>query len=81
MNFRPELASRATLHQAGIDEDRMLTFSEWCQINSFSESTGQRLVANGQGPVFVRLSARRKGSPSAKIVGGRKPARLKRPPE
>lgn len=43
------------------DDDRVLTFTDWCQLNSFSLSTGQRLIASGQGPVFVQLSARRKG--------------------
>jgi hypothetical protein len=52
---------RATLHHAGIDEDRIMTFTEWCDINSFSASTGQRLIASGKGPAFVQLSARRKG--------------------
>ena len=61
MNCRPDVTDRATLHQAGIDDDRVLTFIEWCQLNSFSISTGQRLVAAGEGPVFVQLSARRKG--------------------
>lgn len=61
MNYHPEVTDRALLHHAGIDGDRILTFSEWCQLNSFSPSTGQRLIASGQGPVFVRLSARRKG--------------------
>jgi hypothetical protein len=61
MNARPEVTGRAVLHQAGIDDDRMLTFAEWCQLNSFSPSTGQRLIASGQGPVFIQLSARRKG--------------------
>jgi hypothetical protein len=61
MDCHPEVTDRAVLHQAGIDDDRMLTFDEWCQLNSFSASTGQRLIASGQGPVFVRLSARRKG--------------------
>jgi hypothetical protein len=60
MDYRP-VTDRAVLHQAGIDDDRMLTFDEWCQLNSFSASTGQRLIASGEGPVFVRLSARRKG--------------------
>jgi hypothetical protein len=61
MNCPPEVTGRATFHQAGIDDDRMLTFGEWCQLNGFSPSTGQRLIAGGQGPVFVQLSARRKG--------------------
>jgi hypothetical protein len=61
MNCHPEVTGRAILHQAGIDDDRMLTFAEWCQLNGFSPSTGQRLIASGQGPAFIQLSARRKG--------------------
>lgn len=61
MNARPEVTARAVLHQAGIDDDRMLTFADWCQLNGFSASTGQRLIASGQGPAFVQLSTRRKG--------------------
>ncbi|MCS3895798.1 putative DNA-binding transcriptional regulator AlpA [Bradyrhizobium japonicum USDA 38] len=44
-----------------IESDRVLSFDDWCKLNGFSRSTGQRLIANGQGPVFVRLSVRRKG--------------------
>ncbi|UQR67719.1 transcriptional regulator [Bradyrhizobium sp. C-145] len=40
---------------------RMLSFDEWCQLNSFSRSTGQRLLRDGKGPQFVRISARRIG--------------------
>lgn len=62
MNCRPEVTGRATLQHAVIDDDdRMLTFSEWCKRNGFSLSTGQRLRASGQGPVFVQLSTRRIG--------------------
>jgi hypothetical protein len=61
MNCHPEVTDRATLHQAGIDDDRIMTFIEWCQINSFSASTGQRLIASGKGPRFIQLSTRRKG--------------------
>ena len=61
MNCRPEVTDRAVLAQAGIDDDRMLNFAEWCNLNSFSLSTGHRLLASGQGPVFTQLSARRKG--------------------
>ena len=59
MDVRSELPSRAAL--ACVDDDRVLTFEEWCSLNSFSPSTGYRLIASGQGPTFVRLSARRKG--------------------
>lgn len=56
MNQLSEVTVRPALH-----DDSVLTFAEWCQLNSFSLSTGQRLIASGQGPVFVQLSARRKG--------------------
>ena len=58
---RPEVTGRSTLQQPAIDDERMLTFVEWCELNSFSLSTGQRLIASGQGPAFVQLSTRRKG--------------------
>ena len=59
MTSHIEVTDRATF--SGIDDDRVLTFIDWCQLNSFSLSTGQRLISSGQGPVFVQLSARRKG--------------------
>jgi hypothetical protein len=62
MNVRPEVTGKATpQHTVVDDDDRMLTFNEWCERNSFSLSTGQRLRASGQGPVFVQLSTRRIG--------------------
>jgi predicted DNA-binding transcriptional regulator AlpA len=44
-----------------MDDDRVMSFDEWCLLNGFSRSTGQRLVADGKGPTFIRLSERRKG--------------------
>jgi len=38
-----------------------MSFEEWCLLNGFSRSTGQRLVASGKGPAFIRLSTRRVG--------------------
>ena len=44
-----------------MEDDRVLSFDDWCRLNKFSRSTGQRIVAAGQGPRFIQLSARRKG--------------------
>jgi predicted DNA-binding transcriptional regulator AlpA len=44
-----------------MDEDRVMSFEEWCLLNGFSRSTGQRLIASGKGPSFIRLSVRRVG--------------------
>jgi hypothetical protein len=44
-----------------LDDDRVMTFRTWCEVNDFSEATGRRLRKSGQGPAFVRLSDRRIG--------------------
>jgi hypothetical protein len=44
-----------------VDDDKVMSFGDWCSLNGFSESTGQRLIRNGQGPRFIQLSAKRRG--------------------
>lgn len=44
-----------------MDDDRVMSFDDWCNLNGFSRSTGQRIVASGNGPRFIQLSAKRKG--------------------
>jgi predicted DNA-binding transcriptional regulator AlpA len=41
--------------------DRVLTFRDWCAVNSFHPATGRRLIARGEGPPTVKLSERRIG--------------------
>ncbi|WP_051000414.1 helix-turn-helix transcriptional regulator [Bradyrhizobium diazoefficiens] len=41
--------------------DRVLSFDDWCKLNGFSRSTGQRIVSAGKGPTFIKLSVRRIG--------------------
>jgi hypothetical protein len=48
-------ASRRALDTA------VLTFAEWCELNSFSLRTGRRILRSGNGPVITQLSARRVG--------------------
>jgi predicted DNA-binding transcriptional regulator AlpA len=60
MNCRPEVTGRSTLH-ASVDDDRVLTFMEWCELNGLSRSTGQRIIAAGKGPRFIQLSEKRIG--------------------
>lgn len=43
------------------DDDVVDPFKRWCAERGFSEATGRRLVASGDGPPIVRLSARRIG--------------------
>jgi hypothetical protein len=44
-----------------LDDQRVLTFREWCQFNRFSVSTGRRLIRAGQGPIITRISDRKLG--------------------
>ena len=44
-----------------MDDDRVMSFDDWCKLNNFSRSTGQRLIASGNGPRFIQLSEKRKG--------------------
>jgi len=41
--------------------DQVLTFAEWCFLNSFSQRTGRRFCAAGSGPVITQLSKSRIG--------------------
>ena len=44
-----------------VDDDRVMLFARWCEVNGFSKATGRRLRNTGQGPGFVQLSPRRIG--------------------
>jgi hypothetical protein len=44
-----------------VDDDRVMSFEDWCKLNGFSRSTGQRILASGKGPRFIQLSEKRKG--------------------
>jgi predicted DNA-binding transcriptional regulator AlpA len=46
---------------AGVHDDRVLTIRQWCQLNSFSKSTGERMLKSGKGPKVTHLSTRRLG--------------------
>jgi hypothetical protein len=41
--------------------DQVLTFVEWCSLNRLSERTGRRIMAKGEGPTVLKLSAHRVG--------------------
>jgi hypothetical protein len=53
------LALRAQL--VATDDDCVLTFKEWCAVNSFSERQGYRILASDKSPVVTRLTSRRVG--------------------
>jgi hypothetical protein len=43
-----------------LPDDQVLSFLAWCQLNNFSERTGRRIIANGDGPVVTWLGPRRR---------------------
>jgi hypothetical protein len=47
--------------RGALEDDRILTFEQWCEVNTFSKATGRRLKKSGKGPVFTQLSERRFG--------------------
>jgi hypothetical protein len=49
------------LAQMRIDEDRVMSFKQWCLLNGFSERTGRRILDGRDGPTITRLSPRRIG--------------------
>jgi hypothetical protein len=43
------------------DPDAILTFAEWCGLNSLGLRTGRKIIASGKGPVITKLTDRRIG--------------------
>jgi len=41
--------------------NRIMTFEQWCEHNSFSRVTGWRILKSGSGPKVTRISTRRIG--------------------
>jgi hypothetical protein len=56
-----ERRQRQSERDRALDDDRVMTFPQWCAVNGFSEATGRRLRKAGKAAVFTRLSDRRVG--------------------
>jgi hypothetical protein len=57
----PICRERESERNRALDDDRVMTFAEWCRVNGFSEATGRRLRRAGKAAAFVQLSDRRVG--------------------
>lgn len=44
-----------------LDDARVMTIRQWCEINGFSIWTGHRLIKAGRGPTITQISDRRIG--------------------
>jgi len=40
---------------------RVMSLSEWCELNNLSVPTGRRIIASGKGPKVLQLGDRRIG--------------------
>jgi hypothetical protein len=52
---------RISERDRALDDQRVMTLAQWCEVNGFSWWTGQRLVKAGKGPKILQLSPRRIG--------------------
>jgi hypothetical protein len=55
------LAEELAKARQAADPDRIMLFPEWCGVNGFSASTGQRILKRGEGPALTWLSPNRFG--------------------
>jgi predicted site-specific integrase-resolvase len=44
-----------------LDDQRVMTLRQWCEVNGFSWDTGRRLIKAGKGPKITQISDRRIG--------------------
>jgi hypothetical protein len=55
------MANPKQLLQHSLDDDKVLTFAEWCKLNRIGQRTGRRIIKSPGGPVVTQLSERRIG--------------------
>ena len=56
-----ERQRRQQERDGAVDDQRVLTIAQWCEVNGFSLDTGRRLIKAGKGPVITHISDRRIG--------------------
>jgi len=69
---RPKTPAERAAEQARRDAERarlaqyqnpnqVLTFQQWCLLNTLSKATGKRILDSGAGPIVTELGVRRIG--------------------
>jgi|SRR6516225_9997578 hypothetical protein len=69
---RPKTPAERAAEQARRDAERarlaqyqnpnqVLTFQQWCLLNTLSKATGKRILDSGAGPIVTELGVRRVG--------------------
>jgi hypothetical protein len=52
---------RISERDRALDDQRVMTIAQWCEVCGFSLDTGRRLIKSGQGPMVTQISDRRIG--------------------
>jgi hypothetical protein len=61
LSLSERLLHRQSARDRALEDDWVMPFSLWCELNNFSPATGRRLRKAGKGPVFTQISDRRIG--------------------
>jgi hypothetical protein len=61
MTLRETEQQRRNERDRALDDDRVMTIPQWCEVNGFSIWTGHRLLKAGRGPTVTQISDRRIG--------------------
>ena len=56
-----EMIKRELAGRLNDDDQMMLTFNQWCEVNNFSPRTGRRILSGPHAPSVTQLSARKIG--------------------
>jgi hypothetical protein len=56
MTLRENELQRLRRMSPSVEDDKVLTFRQWCEINGFSPRTGRRILAGDNGPIVTQLS-------------------------
>jgi predicted site-specific integrase-resolvase len=56
-----EQQRRQSERDRALDDMRVMTLRQWCEVNGFSWHTGLRLIKAGKGPKITQISDRRIG--------------------
>jgi hypothetical protein len=67
----PKRQKRARAHFSADHDQQILTFAEWCDLNSISARTGRRILKAPGGPTVTMLTSRRFGISNRQIANGK----------
>jgi predicted site-specific integrase-resolvase len=61
MTLREKEQCAQSARDRALDDARVMTIGQWCEVNGLSRWTGERLIRAGKGPVITQVSDRKIG--------------------